>query len=315
MICVCDTFKRAAGESAQAGIIKRKLRTLFLRVSVPAKVNLWLEVIRKRDDGYHELSSLMLPIEIYDFLELESHGGSGISLECGDPAVPSDENNLAWRAAEAFLSTTGSEIGMHIRISKSIPVAAGLGGGSADAAAVLLALHQMYQGRLPMSQLASLAQKLGADVPFFLYQYPALARGIGGDLCPVNGVPDYPLVLVKPPLTVSTRWVYQSLRLTRGESRIKLQTFLDQPWQLSEVMENDLESVTLTSYPVLAEIKGWLLQNGALGALMSGSGPTVFGVFCEKNQAERIGVLAERKWPGCWVAVAQVRGNEAAKTE
>jgi 4-diphosphocytidyl-2-C-methyl-D-erythritol kinase len=288
---------------------------LSLRVSVPAKVNLWLEVIRKRDDGYHELSSLMLPIGIYDFLELESHGGSGISLKCDDPGVPSDESNLAWRAAEAFLTTIGSQIGMHIRISKSIPVAAGLGGGSADAAAVLLALNQMVQGRLPMSRLASLAQNLGADVPFFLYQYPALARGIGGDLCQVKGLPDYPLVLVKPPLNVSTRWVYQSLKLTRGESRIKLHTFLAHPWQLCEVMENDLESVTLANYPLLGEIKEWLLQNGALGALMSGSGPTVFGVYGERSEADRIGVVAERKWPGCWVAAAQVCGNAAANTE
>jgi 4-diphosphocytidyl-2-C-methyl-D-erythritol kinase len=315
MICACDTFKRATGKSAQAGIIKRKLKTPSLRVSVPAKVNLWLEVIRKRDDGYHELSSLMLPIGIYDWLELESHDGDGISLQCDDPAVPCDASNLAWRAAEAFFDTIGSESGMHIRISKNIPVAAGLGGGSADAAAVLLALNQMFEGCLPMSQLGSVAQKLGADVPFFLYQNPALARGIGSDLFQVNGLPDYPLVLVKPPLTVSTRWVYQSLRLTRGESRIKLQTFLAHPWRLCEVMENDLESVTLTSYPVLGEIKEWLLQNDALGALMSGSGPTVFGVYRERCQADRIGVLAERRWPECWVAVAQVCWNAAAKTE
>jgi len=282
---------------------------------VPAKINLWLEVLRKREDGYHELSSLMLPVGIYDFLELESHGGSGISLGCGDPAVPSDKSNLAWQAAEVFLSTVGSEIGMHIRISKNIPVAAGLGGGSADAAAVLLAMNHMYEDRLEMSQLESLAQKLGADVPFFLCQYPALATGIGGDLCQVDGLPDYPLVLVKPPLTVSTRWVYQSLKLTRGQSRIKVQPFLARPWQLREVMENDLESVTLASYPVLGEIKEWLLQNGALGALMSGSGPTVFGVFREKSQADRIGVLAERRWRECWVAVAQVCGNAASKTE
>ena len=106
-----------------------------------------------------------------------------------------------------------------------------------------------------------------------------------------------------------------ALKLTRGQSRIKLDSFLARPWQLSEVMENDLESVTLASYPVLVEIKGWLLQNGALGALMSGSGPTVFGVFRKKSQADRIGALAERRWRECWVAVAQVRGNAAAKTE
>jgi len=282
-----------------------------LRVRVPAKINLWLEVIRKRDDGYHDLSSLMLPVGIYDFLELKPHVRGGIHLECDDPAVPSDEGNLAWRAAASYLSAVGSGIGIHIRLFKHIPVAAGLGGGSADAAAVLLALNSMHQDRLPMSGLEVLARKLGADVPFFLHQHPALATGIGEKLCRVESVPDYPLILIKPPLTVSTRWVYNSLKLTRGQSQIKLQAFLDQPWRLHQVMENDLESVTVAGYPVLGDVKEWLLQNGARGALMSGSGPTVFGVFPSKGHAERVGGLARQRWPECWVAVAQVHGNTA----
>jgi 4-diphosphocytidyl-2-C-methyl-D-erythritol kinase len=315
MICACDTSKRAISEGVRFSLAEKELRSLSLRVRVPAKINLWLEVIRKRDDGYHELSSLMLPIGVFDFLELESHGVGGIRLGCDDPAVPTDERNLAWRAAQAFLTTVGSEMDLYIRISKGIPVAAGLGGGSADAAAVLLALNHMFEDRLAMCDLKSLAQTLGADVPFFLYQNPALARGIGDDLCQVDGLPDFPLVLIKPPLTVSTRWVYESLKLTRGLGRINLQTFIAQPWQLREVMENDLESVTLTSFPVLGEIKGWLIQNGALGALMSGSGPTVFGIFRERSHAAQIGVLAERKWQECWVKVSQVRGNATAKIE
>jgi 4-diphosphocytidyl-2-C-methyl-D-erythritol kinase len=286
---------------------------LRVKVRAPAKINLWLEIIRKRDDGYHDLSSLMLPIGIYDCLELESHEGSGISLECDDPGVPLDGSNLAWRAAEAFLNKVESKIGVDIHITKKIPVAAGLGGGSADAAAVLLALNRMHRDGLAMPQLEGLGQKLGADVPFFLYQRPSLATGIGEQLCPVDGLPDYPLVLIKPPLNVSTRWVYQSLKLTRGESRIKLHTFMDRPWQLHEVMENDLETVTLLAYPVLGRIKEWLLQTGAIGALMSGSGPTVFGVFREKGEAEALETQARRRWEGCWVAVTQVCGNLASK--
>jgi 4-diphosphocytidyl-2-C-methyl-D-erythritol kinase len=282
---------------------------LSLEVRVPAKINLWLEVIRKREDGYHDLSSLMLPVEICDFLKLESLEREGISLECDEPGVPSDAGNLAWRAAEIFLNTVRSKIGIRLRITKNIPVAAGLGGGSADAAAVLLALNSMHGECLGMSELEYLGRKLGADVPFFLHQCPALATGIGEKLYRVHGVPDYPLVLIKPALSVSTRWVYQSLKLTRGESRINLEHFLDRPWRLPEVMENDLETVTLIKFPVLDRIKEWLLCNGAVGALMSGSGPTVFGVFRERIQAERTAVLAERSWEGCWVAVSQVRGN------
>ncbi len=286
---------------------------MCLKVRVPAKINLWLEIIRKRDDGYHELSSLMLPVGIYDCLELESRKGSGISMECDEPGVPLDASNLAWRAAEAFLNKVGSKIGVAIRINKNIPVAAGLGGGSADAAAVLLALNRMHRDGLAMPQLECLGQKLGADVPFFLFQRPALATGIGEQLCPVDGLPDYPLVLIKPPLNVSTRWVYQSLKLTRGESRIRLRCFMDRPWQLHEVMENDLETVTLLAYPVLGRIKEWLLQKGAIGAVMSGSGPTVFGVFREKGEAEALEAQARRRWEGCWVAVTQVCGNLAVK--
>jgi len=257
----------------------------------------------------------MLPIGVLDFLDLKWQSTGGVSVGCDDPAVPTDEQNLAWRAAQAFLTAVDSSMGLHIRISKGIPVAAGLGGGSADAAAVLLALNHMLEDRLQMSDLKTMARTLGADVPFFLYQKPALARGIGDDLVQVDGLPDFPVVLIKPPLAVSTRWVYESLKLTRKRSRIKLPTFVARPWQLREVMENDLESVTLKSYPVLGEIKAWLIQNGALGALMSGSGPTVFGVFQERRHADQVGVLAERRWPDCWAIATQVFGNAAVKIE
>ncbi len=284
-------------------------------VRVPAKINLWLEVIGKRQDGYHDLSSLMLPVGIYDTLVLESFEREGIGLECSHPAVPADASNLAWRAAEAFFNAIGARRGVKVLLKKEIPVAAGLGGGSADAAAVLLALNRMHDNRLAAPQLAGLAHTLGADVPFFLYQRPALATGIGEQLDPVEGLPDYPLVLVKPPLTVSTRWVYQSLKLTRGESRIKLHSLLTSPWQLSKVMENDLETVTLAEYPVLGHIKQWLIDQGAAGALMSGSGPTLFGVFRRSSEAERVGRQAERRWPECWVAVTHTLGRAMMRVE
>lgn len=288
---------------------------VWYEINVPAKINLWLEVIRKREDGYHELSSLMLPVGIRDRLVVALREEKGIRLECGHPAVPNDASNLAWRAAEAFLDVVGAKNGVQIRLEKHIPVAAGLGGGSADAAAVLLALNRLYGDCLAAPRLATLAQALGADVPFFLYQRPALARGIGEQLEAVEGLPNYPLVLVKPPLKVSTRWVYQSLKLTRGGTRIKLQSLLARPWRLPEVMENDLETVTLARYPALGQIKQWLLERGAVGALMSGSGPTVFGVFGRKSEAEEVGVQAERRWPECWVAVARTLSGTAVGAE
>lgn len=283
-----------------------------LKVNVPAKINLWLEVVRKRDDGYHELSSLMLPIGVYDLLELELRSGKGIGLRCSHRLVPSDSRNLAWKAAERFLAAANMDMGIDIEIEKRIPVGAGLGGGSADAGAVLLGLNELLGEPLSVEQLQTLATSLGADVPFFLYKQPALATGIGEKLERVAGLPDYPLVLVKPPLTVATRRIYQSLKLTRGESRIRLSGLLARPWRLLDVMENDLETVTLSEYPLLVQIKEWLLAQGALGALMSGSGPTVFGVFFDKKDAERVEALAREKWRKCWVVATEALCASAA---
>ncbi len=153
-----------------------------------------------------------------------------------------------------------------------------------------------------------MAVKLGADVPFFLYCRPALATGIGDCLQPVEGVPRYPLVLIKPPLSVSTRRVYLSLKLTRMESRIKLPSFLARPWDLQNLIENDLESVTLAEYPLLSRIKLWMKEQGALESLMSGSGPTVFGVFRDRSLADGVAALAKREWRDCWVAATEVLG-------
>lgn len=286
-----------------------------LRVSVPAKVNLWLEVLRKRDDGYHELSSLMVPVGIRDHLEVTVRRGTGIDLTCDHAELPMDERNLAWRAARLFLEAAGVKVGVGIHLRKNIPVGAGMGGGSADAAGVLLGLNRLLPGFLSMDRLHELALALGADVPFFLRGKPALATGIGERLERVDGLPAYPLLLVKPPFSVSTRWVYQSLKLTRGESRINLRTFLASPWRLAEVMENDLESVTLREYPVLSELKEWILEQGALGALMSGSGPTVFGVFCERSRAEKSVELVKEAWKDCWATVADVLGSPVAGPE
>jgi 4-diphosphocytidyl-2-C-methyl-D-erythritol kinase len=278
---------------------------LGLALIIPAKINLWLEVVGKREDGYHELSSLMLPIGVFDRLELELAPEEGISLDCGYPELPADDTNLAWKAARLFLDTAGMSSGVHIRLGKGIPVGAGLGGGSADAAGALTGLNELAGRPLDAETLHSLARKLGADVAFFLYRRPALATGIGEKLQHVKGLPSYPLVLVKPPLHVSTRSVYQSLSLTRDGSHISIGRLLGRPWALEQVLINDLETVTISQVPVISEIKKWLLGHGAIGALMSGSGPTVFGVFGEPDVARAVAAKAREVWSDCWVTASE----------
>ena len=280
-------------------------------IHCPGKINLWLEVLRKRSDGYHDLSSLMLPIAVYDRLEVELCAGGGVSVCCDHPRVPSDERNLAWKAADLYLKAIESKDGVRIHLRKHIPVAGGLGGGSSNAAGVLLTLNRLHESGLDAGKLHALALSLGADVPFFLRGRPALATGIGEHLEEVMGVPDYPLVVVNPPLEVSTAWVYGSLQLTRGVSHIKLRSFQLQPWRLEQVLQNDLERVTLAEHPRLCAIKEWLLSQGALGALMSGSGPTLFGVFSDAAAAVQAGGRARDAWNDCWVGVTRVMGSSS----
>jgi 4-diphosphocytidyl-2-C-methyl-D-erythritol kinase len=277
-----------------------------VEVLVPAKINLWLEVIGKRSDGYHELSTLMLPIAVYDRLGVTLGGADEVLLECTHPDVPHDERNLAWRAADRFRRAAGIAHGVRIRLQKNIPVGAGLGGGSADAGVLLALLNDLTGGALDSATLIELARGLGADVAFFLQQRPALATGIGEQLEWVDGLPTYPIVLIKPPVMVPTRGIYQRLTLTRQGALIKIHAFKAQPWDLRRVLENDLESVTIGDFPVILQIKQWLLHNGALGALMSGSGPTVFGIFHTEEQSQKIAERAREFWSGSWVQAAKV---------
>ena len=221
----------------------RKRADFILRV--PAKINLWLEVIRKREDGYHDISSLMLPVSVFDRMRVGvSPGGGGISIACDTAEIPADERNLAWRAAELYLKASGRSAGVDIGIEKLIPWGAGLGGGSSDAAGVLSVMNSFFENAIAPGALETLALSLGADVPFFLSARPALATGIGEKLEFTQKRPDYPLVLIKPPVCVPTGWVYQSLKLTKCSAQIKLDSFGDNPWQFRDVVENDLESVT-----------------------------------------------------------------------
>ena len=228
----------------------------------------------------------MVPIDLFDILELQVIK-EGIRLTYDGFQVPTDESNLVYRAALSFLSQTGREEGISIRLVKNIPVAAGLGGGSSDAAATLLTLNEIWSRPLSLPDLHGLATRLGADVPFFLYGRPSLATGIGEVLESLEKWPKFWYVIITPPIHVSTAWVYGrlKLKLTTREYEDIVKSLKNGPLTISHILENDLEEVTSTSFPVINTIKKLLLGAGAEGALMTGSGPSVFGVFSSLNRA------------------------------
>jgi 4-diphosphocytidyl-2-C-methyl-D-erythritol kinase len=264
------------------------MRVLMQRtVSAPAKVNLILDVLGRRPDGYHDVAMLMVRLSLQDRVRVTLTAGNGIAVTCPGLDLAVGEENIAARAARLFLEHTGLASGVAIAIDKRIPAAAGLGGGSSDAAAVLLALNDLLGAGLSRGELQALGMRLGADVPFFLCgEMAAWATGIGERLEPWRGLPPCWLVLANPRFAVSTAWVYQNLGLTHQRCMSKIPRFPERADGLAQLLRNDLEPVTMTRHPEIAAIKARLRGAGALGALMSGSGPTVFGVFTEQAAAE-----------------------------
>jgi 4-diphosphocytidyl-2-C-methyl-D-erythritol kinase len=251
----------------------------------PAKVNLTLHVLGRRSDGYHDILSLMQRITLCDEILFSPHAG-GIVIRCPGSSLPQDADNIVYRAAAAFFSRTESPPGIEITIRKRIPIAAGLGGGSSNAATTLLALNEMAGYPLSRDELMRIGTELGADVPFFIFGDTAWATGIGDRLIKAPPLPRIRFVLVNPRFAVSTKMVYQSLNLGLTNQAIsysipRFSTLED----LIGGLTNDLEKVTLRRHPVLDHIKTLLLENGARGALMSGSGPTVFGIFTDEGSA------------------------------
>jgi 4-diphosphocytidyl-2-C-methyl-D-erythritol kinase len=245
-------------------------------------------VTGKRPDGYHNILSLMCRIGLWDEIRLRLVDG-GIRLACSGAAVPADETNLAYRAAAAFFRELGRPAGVAVALAKNIPVAAGLGGGSSDAAGVLLGLNHLCGRPFTRARLMALGRGLGADVPFFIFQSPALASGIGDRLRRFEGLPDYRVLLVCPPVAVSTAQVYRNLnlRLTNCGKKITRDRLKNAAYSPARHACNDLEAVTLGLHPELAAIKERLTRLGAEGALMSGSGPSIFGLFPEAGAAEK----------------------------
>lgn len=255
----------------------------------PAKVNYRLDVLSRQPDGYHELRMIMQRINLCDQVRITLQECPGITVTCNADGVPDGEGNIAWKAARMLLDRSGFTGGVVIDIRKNIPVAAGLGGGSSDCAAVLLGLNELLGLELSREQLMTIGVALGADVPFFVFQQTALAEGIGERLSPLHGLPTAWVVLVNPNLPVSTAWVYQNLRLTQRDGLSTIPDSFADVAALCGILSNDLETVTIPAFPVIAAIKEQLLSLGAHCSLMSGSGPTVFGLFSDEATAQAAG--------------------------
>jgi 4-diphosphocytidyl-2-C-methyl-D-erythritol kinase len=271
-----------------------------LVLAAPAKINLSLEVLGRRADGYHSIRSVLAPITLHDSVSL-TPGGRKFVFH-GGQGTPRDETNLAWQAVKVLTRETGARRGLEIRIVKRIPVAAGLGGGSSDAAAVLTAVNDLWDLGLPPARLEKLGLEIGSDVPFFVRGGVALAGGRGEQLEPLPAKGDFELVLVHPPLKVSSRWAYENVppdlaRAGGSTSMVKVALASGRAELLAANLANDLEPGVEKAHPVVAEAKRRLKAAGALGVAMSGSGPTVFGVAADAESADRIAAKVEGpKW-------------------
>ena len=251
----------------------------------PAKINLSLIVRARRDDGFHEIETQMVPISVFDRLAIERRDAGGLDFMCDDPSVPGGDTNLVVRAARLFCREAGVEPHLRIALHKAIPHGAGLGGGSSDAATTFLALDRLFSTNFQREKLASLAAELGSDISFFIFQSAARCSGRGEQVVPAPFPHALPLLLIKPPFGVPTPWAYQRWRDSREIPGVpySAQTF---PWG---ELRNDLERPVFEKYVFLAALKTWLLaQTEVAGALMSGSGSTVFAVLREKDSGDAL---------------------------
>jgi 4-diphosphocytidyl-2-C-methyl-D-erythritol kinase len=258
-----------------------------VRVDCNAKINLYLHVLGKREDGFHNIETVYHSITLCDTLTL-SRRNAGLTLSCSDSTIPVGNENIALRAAAKILE--GSPFGVHTAIEKRIPVGAGLAGGSADAAGTLVGLSKLFGLKYSMKDLEMMAEGLGADVKFMLTGGCAIGQGRGDQLTPLPSLPNLPVVLVIPPLTIRTDWAYSSLKmgLTSHTSRLSMVSSAlgkGDVASLCDLLENDFEGLIFDRYPSVGRIKEDLLGCGAIGALMSGSGPVVYGLFSKAGDA------------------------------
>lgn len=261
-----------------------------LNLKALAKINLGLDVLRRREDGYHEVRMVMQTIHLYDGIQLKRLSEKEIKVETNLYYLPVNENNLVYKAAKLLMDEFQIAEGVHIGLKKHIPVAAGMAGGSSDAAAVLYGMNRMFGLGLSLQELMERGVKIGADVPYCLMRGTALAEGIGEKLTPLPPVPKCPVLIAKPPINVSTKFVYENLKLDENTVHPDIDAILGaiEDGNLKEMaanMGNVLESVTCVQYPEIGQLKEIMMDHGALNAMMSGSGPTVFGLFEDEKTA------------------------------
>lgn len=256
-----------------------------------AKINLGLDVVRRREDGYHEVRMVMQTIHLYDRLEMEKTATQGIELSTNLSYLPVNENNLVYRAGKLLMDEFGITEGIKVYLNKRIPVAAGMAGGSTDAAAMLYGMNELFELGLSREQLMERGVRIGADVPYCLMRGTALAEGIGEILTPLAPMVKCPVLIAKPAISVSTSFVYQNLKLDADTKHPDIDRLIKdiRKQDLGAIagdMGNVLERVTIPNYPVIAQIKEQMMDSGAINAMMSGSGPTVFGLFEEEETAQ-----------------------------
>ena len=257
-----------------------------------AKINLGLDVLGKREDGYHEVRMVMQTIHLYDRVEIKKTRSPHIHVETNLYYLPVNEDNLVYRAAKLMKDEFQIKEGVRIVLQKFIPVAAGLAGGSSDAAAVLVGMNRIFNLGLKQNKLMELGLKIGADVPFCIMRGTALAEGIGEKLTALPPMPKCPVLIAKPAISVSTKAVYEGLKLYDGMEHPDIDGVMEGIQQkdlkgVASHMGNILETVTIPMYPVIEDIKKLMLENGALNVMMSGSGPTVFGLFPNEKEIRR----------------------------
>ena len=260
-------------------------------VKAYGKINLSLDVVGKREDGYHLLKMIMQSVDLYDSISFEKCN-KGINISCNKPYIPTDDKNLVYKAAKLFMDTYDINEGINMYIKKNIPVSAGMAGGSADAAAVFKALREVFKIDVDDNELMNLGVKIGADVPYCIIGGTALCEGIGEIITPLKPFKNHVLVLVKPNFGVSTKEVYRNLDTSKifkhPNTEVLIKAMEEENLEaVCSNMKNLLENVTLRKYPVLKRIKEDMIKMGAMGSMMSGSGPTIFAFFDDMLKAQR----------------------------
>ena len=261
-----------------------------ISIKALAKINLGLDVVRRRGDGYHEVRMIMQTIHLFDRLQIMRNRSGKITMSANLSFLPTNENNLVYKAAKLLKDEFLIRDGIHVKLYKHIPVAAGMAGGSTDAAAVLYGLNRMFGLGLSKEELMQRGVKLGADVPYCVMRGTALAEGIGEKLTALPPMVKCPVLIAKPQIGVSTRFVYENLKLDEHTQhpdidRLQADIAAKDLHAIAADMGNVLETVTIPNYPVIAQIKEHMRKHGALNAMMSGSGPAVFGLFEKESTA------------------------------